>query len=324
MKNIKISIIIPVFNVERYVEQCLLSVASQTYDGEIECILIDDCGKDRSMEIVLDFIGKYKGNLKFKVCTHHANRGQSVARNTGIYNASGEYLFFLDSDDQMTSDCLQLLVDKLHDFHYEVVVGDFQCVGEANYRGLDGIEKDVLFQEECFVYFLKDKLYEMPWNKLVCREFLMKNNLYFEEGLLHEDVLWSYLLFSKVNSVGIVKSITYKYIIHSNSIATSISERNIQHLLIILDKICEHVKKNNLLSTFQDIKYYIVTKMLLLISLCLQRKMLNKYIFKIRGKRNIYQYLYFGLTAKQFIKTIAVWLPQPLIKILFNNKIIFK
>ena len=95
----KVSIVIPVYNVEPYIEECLQSVMRQSYRGEIECILIDDCGTDNSMGIAVQLIEEYNGPIDIKVMHHEHNQGLSAARNTGIDAACGDYIYFLDSDD---------------------------------------------------------------------------------------------------------------------------------------------------------------------------------------------------------------------------------
>ena len=103
----KISIIIPIYNVEPYIEDCLQSVMRQTYRGMMECILVDDCGTDNSMKVAEQLIKIYNGPIDFKVLHHEHNRGLSAARNTGIDAACGDYVYFLDSDDWISDDCFE-------------------------------------------------------------------------------------------------------------------------------------------------------------------------------------------------------------------------
>ena len=105
----KISIIVPVYNVEQYIKECFDSIAAQTYKGDIECIFVDDCGQDDSVAILEKLIAEYHGPMQFSIVHHEHNKGLSGARNTGIRKASGDYLYFLDSDDSITSDCIEKL-----------------------------------------------------------------------------------------------------------------------------------------------------------------------------------------------------------------------
>ena len=109
----KITIVVPVYNVEPYIEDCLKSVAEQTYKGDIECIIVDDCTPDGSCAIIEHFINEYNGSIDFKLLHHTKNRGLSAARNTGIGAATGEYIYFLDSDDEITPECIELLTKPL-------------------------------------------------------------------------------------------------------------------------------------------------------------------------------------------------------------------
>ena len=106
----KISIIVPVYNVELYIKECFESIAAQTYKGEIECIFVDDCGQDDSVAILEKLIAEYHGPIQFSIVHHEHNKGLSGARNTGIRKAKGDYLYFLDSDDTITPDCIEKLV----------------------------------------------------------------------------------------------------------------------------------------------------------------------------------------------------------------------
>ena len=98
----KISVIIPVYNVAPYIAACLQSVMRQTAQAALECILVDDCGPDNSMEVVNETLKSYNGPVDFKIVRHTQNRGLSAARNTGMAAATGDYIYFLDSDDEIT------------------------------------------------------------------------------------------------------------------------------------------------------------------------------------------------------------------------------
>ena len=102
-KDLLVSVIIPVYQVSDYVERCLLSVMNQTYQN-IECIIVDDCSTDDSVAKCDRLISTYKGPIKFQILHHERNRGLSAARNTGTDAATGEYIFYLDSDDEITDE----------------------------------------------------------------------------------------------------------------------------------------------------------------------------------------------------------------------------
>lgn len=221
MPSPKVTIIIPVFNVSRYVEECLYSVVNQTYT-DIEAILIDDCGTDNSMAIAEQFINQYEGPIQFRVLRHEKNRGLSAARNTGIDAAKGEYIFFLDSDDWISSDCIELMLHAI-----EVNVAEMVMGGIAQEDGFipwgaftpEGSYSDGIIQMACSY-----NIYTMAWNKLFHRQFLLSNGLYFKEGLYHEDVLWNIQVACNLHKFVSIEEKTYHYRIRQGSIQNKTEE----------------------------------------------------------------------------------------------------
>ena len=162
----KITIVIPVYNVERYIEDCLSSVAAQTYKEEIECILVNDCTPDDSCTVIDNFIKKYNGNIEFKLLHHNKNRGQSAARNTGIDAATGDYVYFLDSDDEIVPDTIELLAAPLKERKYDFIIGDYKTIGSSNIAPLLLAEGHILTNEKIRHLYFEGTWYIMPWNKL--------------------------------------------------------------------------------------------------------------------------------------------------------------
>ena len=216
----RISIVIPVYNVEEYISECMRSVMRQTYKGEIECILVDDCGNDQSVAVAKDMIADYKGSIDFRIVRHERNRGLSAARNTGTDVATGEYVIYLDSDDYISNNCLEVLSQPLLEREYDIVVGDLEMFGEP---------KDIVFlteptgatigNGEIFrKWYVSRRLYMMAWNKLVKASLFKEHDLSFLEGQLHEDELWTYKIASCVQSLYVQHIPTYYYRIRNNSI----------------------------------------------------------------------------------------------------------
>lgn len=221
-----LSVIIPVYNVETYVEKCLSSVGEQSFKGQIECVIVDDFSSDRSMDIVSDYISGYHGAVKFKVIQHDQNRGLSAARNTGIDSASGEWIYFLDSDDYITRDCLKLLTDKVLEYpEVEMVHGSITSIPYREYYDKKGLrETDILYSNKD----IRNKFYDLSINaydKLVSSGFIRRHSLRFREGIIHEDELWSYYLYQHLNTVAFVHDCTYVHTIREGSIMTSLTKK---------------------------------------------------------------------------------------------------
>lgn len=248
----KVSIIIPVFNVATYIESCLLSVVNQTYKN-IECILIDDCGTDNSIIICKQFINTYNGNISFKLIHHLKNKGLSEARNTGIQEATGEYIFFLDSDDTILPHCIEDLIHEVYKHPgVELVQGETISQPMNNYYSYKHL-KDIDYIDSPFWMrkFYFNTLQNFPvnaWNKLIKKQFLIDNRIFFKKGLIHEDQLWMYWLSLHLTKLAIVHKKTYFHLTTPNSIMTTATiERTVKNWNIIFSEIT-----NNLRDPYSD------------------------------------------------------------------------
>ena len=280
-----VSIIVPVYNVAPYVIQCLDSIAGQIYKGGIECIIIDDCGSDDSMLLVENFVKNYVGNVDFRIVHHDTNNGLSAARNTGIRNSHGEFLYFLDSDDWLESDCIENLMGVLHRYP------DCQLIQAFAKKG----EKD--FLTDAFVRNMPDYC-DNPsvikrlllnthvsiieaWNKLVRRDFILEHKLYFREGIVNEDVLWKFYLAKYVARMGVCRCNTYNYRIREDSIMTKPVETRFESLQKLfsemidnIDDFCRDVQVYSIGKQLYDL-YYSLQEMSMKRSIALLMKKLS-------------------------------------------------
>lgn len=249
----KISIIIPVYNVEPYIADCLQSVMHQTYQGPLECILVDDCGTDKSMEIVEKLIAEYDGTIVFSILHHEHNRGLSAARNTGVAAAKGECVYFLDSDDWISDDCIEKLARPLRELEYDIVVGDFKVVGELPYHLELSLPEGPYHEFGITQTFCNGGVYVMAVNKLYKIEFLLKNHLLFEEGKIHEDEILAFELSCIEKSFYVVKSVTYFYRIRANSIVTQLDQlQKVQGYLGAMNGVKDKANRYKNLDGFYD------------------------------------------------------------------------
>ncbi len=220
---IKISIIIPVYNVEKYIEECLESVVGQKCSAKLECILVDDCGKDNSVAIAEQFINNYSGPIQFKMLHHERNKGLSAARNTGIREAQGEYVYFLDSDDKLYDDesiaRLVSLADKYPDA--EIVQGNTTPILEYAEGMLPEYSNDREWIREAMCTL---KIPDSACNRLVKKDFILKNNLFFVEGYLQEDTIWIYQLHKYISSIAFCFKYSYWYRYNPESIMRGMSD----------------------------------------------------------------------------------------------------
>ena len=207
---INISIIIPVFKVEAYIERCLLSVATQEGIGSaynLECILIDDCTPDKSMEIAKETIKPYE-NINFICLQHEVNKGCSVARNTGLEYATGEYIMFIDSDDYLLPNCLKTFTNEIiKNPTVDMVVGSTIINNKTDIK-----ERELLKGKESIIHgFLTMKYLITVWNKLVRREHIIRNKLFFIDNIFAQDQPWLYGLVSQIDSMLLLPDTTYFY-----------------------------------------------------------------------------------------------------------------
>lgn len=245
-----VSIIIPVYNVALYVEKCLRSVMAQTY-RKLEVIIVDDCGTDNSMEIVKALVDAYdKQDIKFHILHHENNRGLSAARNTGIKAATGDYLYFLDSDDLISPICIDFLtkftkkypgVDIVQGGYYsnppEVV--KWTCSSRLFPVGVEYLKNPVA----CRRLLQQTNHLCMMHNKLIRHSFITDNNLYNEEQIkfLGEDNLWTFLAGRYIKDMAFCNIPLYGYRYRAGSIMSSTNLNAVAHSTAI---ICNRILKS--------------------------------------------------------------------------------
>ena len=224
-----VSVIVPVYNVSEYIERCLQSVLQQTYT-DFECIMVDDCTPDDSIAKAHRLVDSYHGPITFRFLSHNRNRGLSAARNTGTEAAQGKYIYYLDSDDEITGNCLALLV-KETEFHPEVelVQGGVTAIPYNKWYDLEYYQHPCYKESNKWVRYNFFKYGEVlpvnAWNKLVRKDFLTRNHLTFEEGLIHEDELWTLRMVKVLSRISIIGQPTYIHYATGNSIMSTTSKQ---------------------------------------------------------------------------------------------------
>ena len=207
------SIIIPIYNVEPYILECLQSVANQTIADKLECILVDDCGTDNSVSVAEEFLKTYSGAIHFELLRHQKNGGLSAARNTGVRASHGEYLYFLDSDDTIIPRCMEILVEMAERNQADVVIGSY-ITDDNRMRQFENIDYPECVSDRGRVKRMMldyDVIPVTAANRLIRRDLLVKNDLFFKEGIIHEDNYWTFFLAKHVERMAIWKEKVYYY-----------------------------------------------------------------------------------------------------------------
>ena len=260
------SIIIPIYRVEQYLDECVQSVLAQNYEN-YEVILVDDGSPDGCPEICEHYAEQYPG---IRVI-HKENEGLSEARNTGLRSAKKDYILFLDSDDFYGSrDLLSELDKAIHRNAADVVM--FQrtvCHENGRPTGPEkpyGRRLTALSQPGRLMYelSLKDQLDASASMKAIRRTFLTDNALFFKKGIFCEDVEWFFRMAPLIKSAGIMDFPAYFYRIRSDSISHTISRKNVNDLMCSIEdysekcRTCRDDSLRKALLNYLGYQYYIV------------------------------------------------------------------
>ena len=215
----KISVIIPVYNVEDYLSRCLDSVIAQTF-GDIEIICINDGSTDNSLNILEQYALL---DSRITVINMPEHKGQSAARNIGIEKCGGKYILFVDSDDCISSVAAEELYKFAERETADVVIFDY-AQGDLNYSEYDLMhcQNENLLTPDCFNHkSIDDDLYKyIPvtvWSKLYRTDLIKNNKIYFTEGICYEDVPFWADVFTSADNIKILQMPLYYYNIKSKS-----------------------------------------------------------------------------------------------------------
>ena len=214
----KVSVIVPVYNVEPYLDKCLNTLVNQTLK-KIEIIIVNDGSKDNSEKIIEKYLKKYPEKIKY---IKKANGGLSSARNEGLKYASGEYIGFVDSDDYVSLNTFNLMYKKAKEKNFDLVVCNLNYVYESKTKMISaGLDKDLENEDEVKKNIVF--LYPAVWNKLYKKEIL--DSLKFKEGIWYEDVEFNFRVYPRVKSIGYVDKPLIQYVQRESSISKTIDKR---------------------------------------------------------------------------------------------------
>lgn len=252
MTRVSVSIIVPVYNVENYVEECFNSIIAQTFTGPMECIFVDDCGNDHSVALVEELMAAYHGPIELRMVHHDHNKGLSAARNTGLREATGDYVYFLDSDDSITPECISLLAALAEKYPgVDMVQGNNKTKRQflrLNARNLPEYSDNKKWIKECC---LLRRIPITAWNRLVRRDFLIEKGLLFEEGMIREDELWTFFLAKHLQKLAFCFEDTYFYRENSSGIM-SYADKDDRSSAPIVSVMASNLEKPQI---FLEMKY---------------------------------------------------------------------
>ena len=237
----KISVIVPVYNVYDYLDKCLKSLVNQTLK-DIEILIVNDGSTDKSQEIIDKYSKKYKNIKAFK----KPNSGLSDTRNYALGHVTGEYITFVDSDDYVEPDMYMKMYEKAKSGNYDIVACDINYVyKDHEEKILTDPKKDVINNKDLFI-----NLYPTVCTKIFKKELFLESQLQFKSGVWYEDVEFMYRLLPYVNSFGVIHEAFYNYVQREKSITATVSPK-IYDYIKNSNGLVEYYKKNN----FYD-KYY--------------------------------------------------------------------
>jgi glycosyltransferase involved in cell wall biosynthesis len=252
----KFSVILPVYNVEKYLRECVDSILCQTFT-DYEIILVDDGSKDNSPEICDELEREYE---RIKT-VHKPNGGLSSARNAGMDIAKGEYIVFIDSDDFIIDKTFLEKVDvKTADmpdlifFKYKKYFEDEKLLKECPFSYKNAIlESNPASQVKALVK--DDAFYGMAWIKAIKRTLLIDNGIRFEDGLLGEDMEWNYHLLLHTKKMEFIDEPFLAYRQREGSISKTCKIKNLTDFIYILEKWSENIKASDLGDDFKEALY---------------------------------------------------------------------
>lgn len=240
----KVSVIIPVYNVENYLAECLDSVIDQTVRN-LEILCINDASTDSSLEIIREYADK---DFRIRILQNEQNMGLAYTRNRGLEVATGEYVLFVDSDDFIHSELLETVMKEMGEA--EVACFDYQKrneIGEEKDRHLFNLQEGIYEARDFFITAVeRNSVIYSAWSKLYRRDFLVRENLKFADGILYEDIAFNFLCMMKAKKVYCIPEKLYTYRFRNDSIMTKkIGRKNVMDYFSIICCLCSFYLEEN-------------------------------------------------------------------------------
>ncbi len=255
----KVSVIIPVYNVEQYLERCLDSVINQTYKN-LEIICVNDCSPDDSIKILKDYSKK---DDRIIIINKEKNEGLSAARNSGLKIADGDYIYFLDSDDWIDSNYIEKMVEAIEETNCEVVLNTaINVFGAKNNIAENFFRERALNEQGPKIIEAKLAIMTYVWNTwahLWKKSFLNRINAQFPNGYLYEDLYFQAITYIHLDKLCIIEKSRYNYLVREKSITNELcgEKKNFDSNMTILNKIADYYIENNLINRLNNVRMMI-------------------------------------------------------------------
>lgn len=262
----KISIIIPVYGVEKFVERCAISLFEQTLNS-IEYIFVDDATPDKSIEIITNVLERYpQRKSQVTILRHDVNKGLPAARNTGLTAADGEYILHCDSDDYLEKDALERMLKTAENTDSNIVWCDYYLSFSTNERIM--VQPNYSDSQEAIKGMLSGSMKYNVWNKLVKRSLYEDNKISFPEGHSMGEDMTMIKLFAHAQKVVYLNASLYHYVrLNTDAMTQSYSEKKLADIEFNVAQTLDYLSKNCKFDLSQEFAYFkLSTKLPLLIS----------------------------------------------------------
>lgn len=244
----KLSIIVPVYNVEKYLDKCLERILNSTYK-DFELIVINDGTKDNSEQIITKYLDneEYKDKITY---ISKENSGLSDTRNLGMSKAKGEYIAFVDSDDYIETTMYETMMNKALEKNYDIVACDVKLVYEDSDKEKvisSAYEKDLFNKDEIKQTMLT--YYPVVWNKIYKKSLL--EGIEFSKGVWYEDMEFNLKVYPRINSIGVVKEPLYNYLQRGNSITYTYNDK-LYDIITNMDTVIKYYKAQGIYEEYKE------------------------------------------------------------------------
>lgn len=241
--EIKVSVIIPVYGVEKFIQRCAESLFDQTLK-DVEYIFVNDCTKDRSMDILSTVIDRYPERKdQVTILAHEQNKGLAGARNTGLARASGEYVFHCDSDDFVEPTMLEKMYNAAKTTGSDIVYSDFYISFDKNERYMGNPEYSTAHDLLCRGFLGGHTKYNV-WNKLVRRSIYLDNGLLFPEGHNMGEDMTMIMAAACADKVVHVPEALYHYVkLNTGAYSNTTSEKHLADIRFNMDRTISFLEK---------------------------------------------------------------------------------